>query len=155
MAMERRANASSSLFFRISTMPDNEDKLNAAFDSPSTKRISVLGLGYVGLPVAGALASRGFEVIGVDVAQRIVDVINTGKIHIVEPDLDMVVQAAVSAGRLRATLKPEPSDAFVIAVPTTFIGDHQPDISYVKAAAQMIAPLLRKEIGRASCRERV
>src|ERR1041385_9272619 len=112
MAMERRANASSSLFFRISTMPDNEDKLNAAFDSPSTKRISVLGLGYVGLPVAGALASRGFEVIGVDVAQRIVDVINTGKIHIVEPDLDMVVQAAVSAGRLRATLKPEPSDAF-------------------------------------------
>jgi UDP-N-acetyl-D-mannosaminuronic acid dehydrogenase len=144
MAMERRANASSSLFFRISTMPDTEDTLNAAFDSPSTKRISVLGLGYVGLPVAGALASRGFEVIGVDVAQRIVDVINTGKIHIVEPDLDMVVQAAVSAGRLRATLKPEPSDAFIIAVPTPFTGDHKPDISYVKAAAQMIAPLLRK-----------
>jgi UDP-N-acetyl-D-mannosaminuronic acid dehydrogenase len=125
-------------------MPDTEDTLNAAFDNPSTKRISVLGLGYVGLPVAGALASRGFEVIGVDVAQRIVDVINTGKIHIVEPDLDMVVQAAVSAGRLRATLKPEPSDAFIIAVPTPFTGDHKPDISYVKAAAQMIAPLLRK-----------
>jgi len=125
-------------------MPDTEDTLNAAFDNPSTKRISVLGLGYVGLPVAGALAIRGFEVIGVDVAQRIVDVINTGKIHIVEPDLDMVVQAAVSAGRLRATLKPEPSDAFIIAVPTPFTGDHKPDISYVKAAAQMIAPLLRK-----------
>lgn len=125
-------------------MPDTEDTLNAVFDNPSTKRISVLGLGYVGLPVAGALASRGFEVIGVDVAQRIVDVINTGKIHIVEPDLDMVVQAAVSAGRLRATLKPEPSDAFIIAVPTPFTGDHKPDISYVKAAAQMIAPLLRK-----------
>ncbi len=125
-------------------MPDTEDTLNAAFDNPSTKRISVLGLGYVGLPVAGALASRGFEVIGVDVAQRIVDVINTGKIHIVEPDLDMVVQAAVSAGRLRATLNPEPSDAFIIAVPTPFTGDHKPDISYVKAAAQMIAPLLRK-----------
>jgi len=125
-------------------MPDTEDTLNAAFDNPSTKRISVLGLGYVGLPVAGALASRGFEVIGVDVAQRIVDVINTGKIHIVEPDLDMVVQAAVSAGRLRATLKPEPSDAFIIAVPTPFTGDHKPDISYVKTAAQMIAPLLRK-----------
>src|ERR1041385_3945027 len=129
MAMERRANASSSLFFRISTMPDTEDTLNAAFDNPSTKRISVLGLGYVGLPVAGALASRGFEVLGVDVAQRIVDVINTGKIHIVEPDLDMVVQAAVSAGRLRATLKPEPSDAFIIAVPTPFTGDHKPDRS--------------------------
>jgi UDP-N-acetyl-D-mannosaminuronic acid dehydrogenase len=125
-------------------MPDADDKLSAAFDAPSTKRISVLGLGYVGLPVAGALASRGFEVIGVDVAQRIVDVINAGKIHIVEPDLDMVVQAAVSAGRLRATIKPEPSDAFIIAVPTPFTGDHQPDISYVKTATQMIAPLLRK-----------
>jgi UDP-N-acetyl-D-mannosaminuronic acid dehydrogenase len=126
-------------------MPDIEDKLNAAFDAPSTKRISVLGLGYVGLPVAGALASRGFEVIGVDVAKRIVDVVNTGKIHIVEPDLDMVVQAAVSAGRLRASLKPEPSDAFIIAVPTPFTGDHQPDISYVKSATEMIAPLLRKD----------
>ena len=125
-------------------MSDPEDRLNTAFDSPSTKRICVLGLGYVGLPVAGALASRGFEVIGVDVAQHIVDVVNTGKIHIVEPDLDMVVQAAVSAGRLRATLKPEASDAFIIAVPTPFAGDHQPDISYVKAATDMIAPLLRK-----------
>jgi UDP-N-acetyl-D-mannosaminuronic acid dehydrogenase len=125
-------------------MADKEDRLTATFDSPSTKRISVLGLGYVGLPVAGALASRGFEVIGVDIAQRIVDVVNTGKIHIVEPDLDMVVQAAVSAGRLRATLKPEPSDAFIIAVPTPFTGDHQPDISYVKAATEVIAPLLRK-----------
>jgi UDP-N-acetyl-D-mannosaminuronic acid dehydrogenase len=125
-------------------MADAEDRLSATFDVPSTKRISVLGLGYVGLPVAGALASRGFEVIGVDVAQRIVDVVNTGKIHIVEPDLDMVVQAAVSAGRLRASLEPEPSDAFIIAVPTPFTGDHQPDISYVKAATEMIAPLLRK-----------
>lgn len=125
-------------------MPDTEDQPSAAFDSPSTKRISVLGLGYVGLPVAGALASRGFEVMGVDVAQRIVDVVNTGKIHIVEPDLDMVVQAAVSAGRLRATLKPEASDAFIIAVPTPFADDHQPDISYIKTATEMIAPLLRK-----------
>jgi len=125
-------------------MTDIEDKLSAAFDAPSMKRICVLGLGYVGLPVAGALASRGFDVIGVDVAQRIVDVINTGKIHIVEPDLDMVVQAAVSAGRLRATRTPEPSDAFIIAVPTPFAGDHQPDISYVKAAIEMIAPLLGK-----------
>src|SRR6185437_2112187 len=144
MAMERRANASSSLFFRISTMPDTEDTLNAAFDNPSTKRISVLGLGYVGLPVAGALASRGFEVIGVDVAQPIVDVINSGKIHIVEPDLDMVIQAAVSAGKLRATLEPEPADAFIIAVPTPFKDDHRPDVSYIHAAVKMIAPLLQK-----------
>jgi UDP-N-acetyl-D-mannosaminuronic acid dehydrogenase len=108
------------------------------------KKISVFGLGYVGLPVAGALASRGFDVIGVDVTPRIVDVINTGKIHIVEPDLDMVVQAAVSAGKLKATLKPEPADVFIIAVPTPFTDDHKPDISYVKSATAAIAPLLRK-----------
>jgi UDP-N-acetyl-D-mannosaminuronic acid dehydrogenase len=144
MAMAELVSASSALSFGTSNMPDTEDQLSAAFDSPSAKRISVLGLGYVGLPVAGALASRGFEVIGVDVAQRVVDFVNMGKAHIVEPDLDMVVQAAVSAGRLRATVKPEPSDAFIIAVPTPFTGDHQPDISYVKAATDMIAPLLRK-----------
>jgi UDP-N-acetyl-D-mannosaminuronic acid dehydrogenase len=125
-------------------MSETDDRLHAAFEQPTTKRICVLGLGYVGLPVAGALASRGFEVIGVDVAPRIVDVINTGKIHIVEPDLDMVVQAAVSAGKLRATLKPEPADAFIIAVPTPFTENHQPDVSYVRAATDMIAPLLRK-----------
>ena len=125
-------------------MSELDDRLNAAFERPASKRVAVFGLGYVGLPVAAALASRGFEVIGVDVAQRIVDVINTGKIHIVEPDLDMVVQAAVSAGKLRATLKPEPADAFIIAVPTPFTDNHQPDISYVRAATQMIAPLLCK-----------
>jgi len=125
-------------------MSELDDRLNTAFEKPATKRVAVFGLGYVGLPVAGALASRGFEVIGVDVAQRIVDVINTGKIHIVEPDLDMVVQAAVSAGKLRATLKPEAADAFIIAVPTPFTDGHKPDVSYVKAATKAIAPLLRK-----------
>jgi len=125
-------------------MPDADDRLHATFEQPATKRIAVFGLGYVGLPVAGALASRGFEVIGVDVTPRIVEVINTGKIHIVEPDLDMVVQAAVSAGKLRATLKPEPADAFIIAVPTPFTDNHQPDVSYVHAATKAIAPLLRK-----------
>lgn len=125
-------------------MPDTELHSDASFDRPAKKRISVFGLGYVGLPVAGALASRGFEVVGVDVSQRIVDVINTGKIHIVEPDLDMVVQAAVSAGKLKATLKPEPADVFIVAVPTPFTDDHKPDISYVKAATVAIAPLLRK-----------
>lgn len=108
------------------------------------KRICVLGLGYVGLPVAGVFAGRGFEVIGVDVAPAIVDVINSGQIHIVEPDLDMVVQAAVSSGKLRATLKPEAADAFIIAVPTPFKDNHQPDVSYVQQATEMIAPLLQK-----------
>ena len=114
------------------------------FSVPAGKRVSVFGLGYVGLPVAAALASRGFEVIGVDVAPKIVDVINTGKIHIVEPDLDMLVQAAVSAGKLKATLEPEPADAFIIAVPTPFKDNHEPDLSYVRSATAAIAPLLRK-----------
>jgi UDP-N-acetyl-D-mannosaminuronic acid dehydrogenase len=118
--------------------------LSGLFSDPASKRVEVFGLGYVGLPVAAALASRGFAVIGVDVAPRIVDVINTGKIHIVEPDLDMLVQAAVSAGKLRATLEPEPADAFIIAVPTPFTDGHKPDLSYVRSATLAIAPLLRK-----------
>jgi UDP-N-acetyl-D-mannosaminuronic acid dehydrogenase len=112
------------------------------FAEPAAKRIAVFGLGYVGLPVAAVLASRGFEVIGVDVEARVVEVINTGKVHIVEPDLDMVVQAAVSAGKLRATLQPEPADVFIIAVPTPFRGDHEPDMSWVRQATEAIAPLL-------------
>jgi UDP-N-acetyl-D-mannosaminuronic acid dehydrogenase len=115
-----------------------------SFADTTAKRVSVFGLGYVGLPVAAALASRGIEVIGVDVDQRIVDIINDGRIHIVEPDLDMIVQAAVSAGKLRATTRPEEADAFVIAVPTPFRGDHQPDMSHVETATNAIAPLLRK-----------
>ena len=107
------------------------------------RRIAVFGLGYVGLPVAAVLAGRGFEVVGIEVSQRIVDTVNTGKIHIVEPDLDLIVQAATSAGKLRATLTPEEADAYIIAVPTPFNENRQPDISYVQAATRMLAPLLR------------
>ena len=114
------------------------------FAEPNSKRIAVFGLGYVGLPVAGVLASRGFDVIGVDVAPHIVETINSGKIHIVEPDLGMVVHAAVAGGKLRATLKPEPADAFIIAVPTPFTEGKQPDISYIHAATKALAPLLKK-----------
>ena len=110
----------------------------------SSKKIEVFGLGYVGLPVSAAFASRGFQVIGVEVQPLIVETINGGKIHIVEPDLDMLVQAAVSAGKLRATLQPEPADAFIIAVPTPFKEDKEPDLRYVEQATRMIAPLLRK-----------
>jgi UDP-N-acetyl-D-mannosaminuronic acid dehydrogenase len=101
-------------------------------------------MGYVGLPVSAAFASRGFEVIGVDVEPSIVETINSGKVHIVEPDLDMVVQAAVAAGKLRATTIPEPADAFIIAVPTPFTEGNQPDLKYVRQATGMIAPLLKK-----------
>ena len=110
----------------------------------SFKRISVVGLGYIGLPTAAMFASRKIEVVGVDVNQRAVDTINRGAIHIVEPDLDMVVHAAVSEGFLRATTAPEPAEAFLIAVPTPFKGDnHDPDLSYVEAASRAIAPVLQ------------
>lgn len=108
------------------------------------KRISVVGLGYIGLPTAAMFSSRKIEVVGVDVNPRVVEAINRGKIHIVEPDLDMVVHAAVHEGYLRATTTPEPADAFLLAVPTPFKGElHTPDISYVEAAARIIAPVLR------------
>lgn len=107
------------------------------------KRISVIGLGYIGLPTAAMFASRKIEVIGVDVNSRAVETINCGEIHIVEPDLDIAVHAAVKQGYLRATLMPEPADAFLIAVPTPFKGDnHEPDLSHVEAASRAIAPVL-------------
>lgn len=106
--------------------------------------VSVIGLGYIGLPTAAMLASRKIKVVGVDVNQLAVDTINRGEIHIVEPELDIVVQAAVTQGYLRATTCPEPADAFLIAVPTPFKGDHEPDLSYVEAAAKSIAPVLKR-----------
>ncbi|WP_417792226.1 UDP-N-acetyl-D-mannosamine dehydrogenase [Stutzerimonas xanthomarina] len=106
--------------------------------------ISVIGLGYIGLPTAAVFASRKKRVIGVDVNQNAVDTINRGEIHIVEPDLDMVVNAAVTEGYLRATTKPEPADAFLVAVPTPFKGDHEPDLGYIESASKAIAPVLKK-----------
>lgn len=107
--------------------------------------ISMIGLGYIGLPTAAVFASRKIKVIGVDVNQKAVDTINRGEIHIVEPDLDMVVHAAVKEGYLRATTTPEPADAFLIAVPTPFKGDnHDPDLSYIESASKAIAPVLKK-----------
>lgn len=105
--------------------------------------ISVIGLGYIGLPTAAVFASKGKKVIGVDINVRAVETINRGDIHIVEPELGDVVREAVQAGHLRATTHPEAADAFLIAVPTPFIGDHQPDLSYVQDAALSIAPVLK------------
>jgi len=107
------------------------------------KRISVIGLGYIGLPTAAMFASRKVEVVGVDVNQNAVDTINRGEVHIVEPDLDLVVRAVVKEGYLRATTIPEPAEAFLIAVPTPFSGEnHDPDLSFIEAAARAIAPML-------------
>ncbi|WP_260862061.1 UDP-N-acetyl-D-mannosamine dehydrogenase [Citrobacter sp. Marseille-Q6884] len=106
--------------------------------------ISVIGLGYIGLPTAAAFASRQKHVIGVDVNQHAVDTINRGEIHIVEPELGTVVKTAVEEGYLRATTKPEEADAYLIAVPTPFKGEHEPDMVYVEAAAKSLAPVLKK-----------
>uniref|UniRef100_UPI0035A14F2F UDP-N-acetyl-D-mannosamine dehydrogenase n=1 Tax=Glaesserella sp. TaxID=2094731 RepID=UPI0035A14F2F len=108
-------------------------------------RISVIGLGYIGLPTAAAFALHGVNVIGVDVNQHTVDTINQGKIHIVEPELEVAVHLSVTNGRLIATLTPEPAEAFLIAVPTPFKGDnYEPDLSYIEAASRAIAPVLKK-----------
>ncbi|AYO17490.1 UDP-N-acetyl-D-mannosamine dehydrogenase [Vibrio owensii] len=111
----------------------------------SFETVSVIGLGYIGLPTAAVIASRGINVIGVDVNQNAVDTINAGEIHIVEPDLDIAVRSTVNIGKLRATTVPEKADAFMVAVPTPFKGDeHEPDLSYIEAAAKAIAPVLEK-----------
>lgn len=111
----------------------------------SVKTLSVIGLGYIGLPTAAVFASRKINVIGVDVNQKVVNTINQGKIHIVEPDLDIAVHSAVTEGYLKATNTPEPADAFIVAVPTPFKGDnYEPDLCYVESACKVIAPVLKK-----------
>ncbi|MGP5660958.1 UDP-N-acetyl-D-mannosamine dehydrogenase [Psychrobacter celer] len=109
------------------------------------KNICVFGLGYIGLPTAAMFAHHGANVIGVDVNQHAVDTINQGKIHIVEPGLEAIVKKAVDDGNLKASLTPEHSDAYLIAVPTPFKGDdHTPDLSYIEAVSKALAPLLEK-----------
>jgi UDP-N-acetyl-D-mannosaminuronic acid dehydrogenase len=102
--------------------------------------ISVIGVGYIGLPTGTLLASRKKKVIGVDINKHAVDTINEGKMHIVEPELKMPVHAAVHEGFLRATTTPEPADAFLIAVPTPFTDGRKPDLCYIESAAKLIAP---------------
>lgn len=107
-------------------------------------KVSTIGLGYIGLPTAAVLANYNVEVVGIDVNKDVVDSINRGKVHIVEPDLDSMVNMAVINNKLRASVYPEAADAFIIAVPTPFKGSKEPDITYVKAAAMSIAPVLKK-----------
>lgn len=106
------------------------------------ENICVMGLGYIGLPTASLLATKGFKVHGVDVNSDIPAAINRGEVQIHEPDLDILVKAAVQSGNLYASLEPAPADVFIIAVPTPFRDNHVPDISYVEAATKAIAPYL-------------
>lgn len=107
-------------------------------------KVVTVGLGYIGLPTSALIANSGIAVHGVDISQHVVDTINAGKIHIVEPDLDKAVAEAVSKGFLKAGTKPVEADTYLIVVPTPFKGDHQPDISYVQAATEGIIPLLKE-----------
>jgi UDP-N-acetyl-D-mannosaminuronic acid dehydrogenase len=108
--------------------------------------LCVLGLGYIGLPTASIFATKGRRVLGVDISPAVVETINSGRIHIQEPDLDVLVRAAVQSGNLKAATKPAPADVFILAVPTPFIiaadGSRTPDLSFVEAAARSFAPLV-------------
>ncbi len=106
------------------------------------KTVCVVGLGYIGLPTAATLASRGVDVVGVDVNPQVVEAVNAGQPYFSEPDLDMLLRAATTLGKLRAAAAPEPADAFVIAVPTPFNPDRSPNLDYIDAAADAIAPVL-------------
>ena len=106
--------------------------------------VSIIGLGYIGLPTAAVLASKGVKVVGVDVNQHAVDTINQGKIHIIEPELDILVHKAVQDNYLKAVTKPEKADVFMVAVPTPFKDNYKPDLSYIKSAAKAIATVLER-----------
>ena len=106
--------------------------------------VVTIGLGYIGLPTSALIASHGTNVLGVDINQSVVDTINQGKIHIVEPDLGEIVSKAVSNGFFKASTKPTSAEVYLIVVPTPFKGNHEPDISFVEAATKGIIPLLKK-----------
>ncbi|MBZ4191526.1 UDP-N-acetyl-D-mannosamine dehydrogenase [Niabella beijingensis] len=107
-------------------------------------KVVTVGLGYIGLPTSALIANSGIPVHGVDISQHVVETINAGKIHIVEPELDKAVAKAVQEGFLKAGTRPVQANTYLIVVPTPFKGDHEPDISYVQAATEAILPLLKE-----------
>lgn len=107
-------------------------------------KVVTIGLGYIGLPTSALIANNNIPVFGVDINQKVVDTINAGKIHIVEPDLDQAVASAVANGFLSAGVKPVIADTYLIVVPTPFKAKNEPDISFVLAATQSILPLLKE-----------
>ena len=116
--------------------------MSGTLEDMSFQKISVVGLGYIGLPTATLFANSGFAVHGVDVTQSIIDAINAGHAHFGEPKLDDMLGTVVGAGRLKASLTAEPADVFILAVPTPFKTNHDPDLEFVEAAAKTIAPVL-------------
>lgn len=103
-----------------------------------------MGLGYIGLPTAIIAAKHGIEVLGVDINPKVVEMTNSGKLHIIEPGMEEMLQDVVNAGVFKASTTPEEADAYFMVVPTPFKGDHQPDVSYVEAATRAVLPLLKE-----------
>ena len=108
-----------------------------------TLRICVVGLGYIGLPTAAVLGSRGYKIHGVEINPAAVETINAGKAHIVEPDLDILVRAVVTTGNLKAYTEPAESDIFMICVPTPLTKENKPQLDYVRSATKAIVPFLK------------
>src|SRR3954471_18314175 len=96
---------------------------------PEFHNVAVIGLGYIGLPTAALIASRGMQVLGVDTKEDVVRTVASGAVHIAEPDLDGLVQKVVSNGSLTTSTKPQPADAFIIAVPTPIDGSNRPNLT--------------------------
>ena len=107
------------------------------------KKVCVMGLGYIGLPTASFLGTKGYQVHGVDISPNVVDTINRGDVHITEPELDVLVKSAVQSGNLKAALEPAEADIFIIAVPTPLNGSHEPELSAVTKATDAISPYIK------------
>src|ERR1700752_4574382 len=109
---------------------------------PELKKVTVIGLGYIGLPTAALIASRGMQVVGVDTKEHVVKTVGSGAIHISETDLEGLVSKVVSSGALTTSTKPEPADVFIVAVPTPIDLEYKPDLSHVNAAVESILDIL-------------
>ena len=106
--------------------------------------VQFIGLGYIGLPTAAVVAQQGIQVHGVDINPQVVETINQGKIHIMEPGLEVVVKEGVTSGLFKASHSPIPADVHLIVVPTPFKGNHEPDTSFVEAGTKTILPYLKE-----------
>lgn len=103
-----------------------------------------MGLGYIGLPTAIIASKHGVQITGVDINPKVVEMTNQGKLHIIEPGMQELLQEVILSGQLKASTVPEVSDAYFIVVPTPFKGNHEPDISYVEAATRAVIPFLKE-----------
>ncbi len=119
------------------------DTARDAHIDAARRKVCVIGLGYIGLPTASLLGTKGYDVLGIDISPSVVETINSGKVHIVEPDLDVLVRSAVQSGRLKASTQIAEADIFIIAVPTPFKDNYQPDLSFIERATEELAKHIR------------